>query len=468
MITIPLDTSSSMPLYEQIYQYIKEEIINGSLIKNEKLPSTRSLANHLQVSRNTVDMAYAQLVSEGYIDSKPKKGYFVNSITPIESFAKQSDTPVSVKVQPPTTNIQYRFSPFAIDLDRFPYHTWTKLTKSCLADHPDLFLLGDSQGDWDFRVAIHNYLHQSRGVNCHPNQIIIGAGVDYLLQLLAQLFDQHSIIAMENPTYLRAYQILQGFHHPITPINVTQTGLDIDQLEESNANIAYVTPSHQYPLGVIMPIHHRMKLLEWAAKDEQRYIIEDDHDSEFRYIGKPIPSLQGIDRNEKVIYIGTFSKAIAPAIRIGYMVLPTKLLDLYHTKLSYYSCTVSRIDQRIMTSFLDDGYFERHLNRMKKTYKAKHDAMIHALKQFTDSIRIIGENAGLYIVIQLITSVSEEEIIAFALQHKIQLYGVKHHYIHLPEHYHPTFLMGYGDLSEEDIQTGIQQLSHLLKTENLI
>lgn len=462
MLSIPINLESNIPMYEQIYQYIKSEISHGALSSGEKLPSTRSLASYLHVSRNTVDMAYAQLLSEGYIDSYPKKGYYINEVANLKTTAEPIQ--ISTKKVTPTTTISYDydFSPFSIDLKNFPFHTWQKLMKACLADNQDIFLLGDNQGDFEFRRAIQTYIHQSRGVNCSINQIIIGAGADYLLQLLAQLFTETDLIAMEDPAYKQAFQIFEKLHFKTTAIPVDHNGIQIDKLRASGANIVYVTPSHQFPLGVVMPIHRRMELLKWAMESEHHYIIEDDHDSEFRYKGKPIPSLQGIDTSDKVIYIGTFSRSIAPAIRIGYMVLPKPLLHLYENNLSHYSSTVSRLDQQILTTFIEDGYFERHLNRMRKHYKLKHDAMLQGLKAMQSDIQILGEHAGLHIVVTINTTRKEEEILNAMNDAKIKLYPLSIHYLNQPKDYKPTFLMGYANMNEMEIMLGLKRMQDVL------
>lgn len=475
MITINLNNKLGIPMYEQIYDYIKSEIKGGNLPFHTKLPSARNLAVNLQVSRNTIDMAYAQLVSEGYIESVPGSGFYVclfSDLAPKIEHSVASPKP-SIKLE---KAYRYNFSPFVIDITNFPYNIWRKLSKDCMNDNNnDLFLLGNNQGDENLRQAIEGYLHASRGVNCTTEQIIIGAGADYLLQLLAQILqyigsDTSNAVAMENPTYKQAYKIFSGMHYPVTPISVDSNGINIDELYTSSANIVYVTPSHQYPLGIVMPIKRRLELLNWANAAVEHYIIEDDHDSEFRYKGKPIPSLQGIDTSNKVIYLGTFSRAIAPAIRIGYMVLPELLLKIYTKHLYYYSSTVSRVDQNIMTHFITGGYFERHLNKMRKIYKNKHDLLIQNLKIFGNKIEIEGENAGLHLVLHLKTNKSEKEIIEIAGKNNIKLYGLSEHYIRISESKLdksqsnlPTLLLGYANIPEDEIQPGITALYEVLK-----
>lgn len=470
MLMIPIDTNSTIPLYEQIYTHIKNEIKKGMLTQYSKLPSTRNLAASLQVSRNTVDMAYAQLVAEGYLETKPKSGYYVSSMSNLMNLTTK-EVRLSKKTKENMVKYKYDFSPFAIDITNFPYRIWQRLSKNSLIENnKELFLLGDNQGDESLRTAIARYLHDSRGVNCETEQILIGAGADYLLQLLSQLLkDNTTSIAMENPTYKQAYKIFKGMDYKIHPLPLDKDGIHITNLYKENANVVYVTPSHQYPLGIVMPINRRYELLQWANAKKNRYIIEDDHDSEFRYMGKPIPALQGIDSMEKVVYLGTFSRAIAPAIRVGYMVLPRTLLDIYKSRFNYYSSTVSRVDQAILTNFINDGYFERHINKMRKIYKNKHDILIDSLKIFENKIRIEGENAGLHLVLRFPESMDEETIIEIAEKNGIKLYGLREHYINQNSLLHstgkipPTILLGYANVHEEDLTHGIEELYHCLK-----
>lgn len=465
MLTCHLDTNSSVPLYEQIYQYIRQEIRLGNLTCNQKLPSTRKLATHLQISRNTVDMAYSQLLSEGYIESIPKRGYFVCQVAELADIPKvnQEKNHIQTKTQKPV-QFEYDFSPFTIDITNFPFATWRKLSRECMNyDNNELFLRGARQGDLSFRTAIAKYLHESRGVNCSEDQIIVGAGADYLLQLLGQILESNQVIAMENPTYRQAYLIFKGLHFGIQPISLTPKGININELSQCNADVCYVTPAHQYPVGIVMPYKQRMELLNWANQKENRYIIEDDHDSEFRYRGKPIPALAGLDNHDKVIYLGTFSRAIAPAIRIGYMVLPHPLLEEYQKRFSYYASTVSRVDQAILTSFINGGYFERHLNRMRKLYKSKHDVLIHALRIFGKEITIYNENAGLHVLVQFHGDYTQEELLQLALKNDIRLYPLSEHYITQNDQSDEIFLLfGFGNLKETTITSGIQKLYSLL------
>lgn len=458
MLIIPLITGGSVPLYEQIYEFIKKEIRTGKLAVATKLPSTRSLSLNLQISRSTVELAYSQLISEGYIEARPKSGYYVLSIGDLVELPLEKHK-VNKELVKKKDIAMFDFSPFSVDISEFPFATWRRLSNQCMNDmNQDLFLLGESQGDRSLRVAIARYLHSSRGVLLEASQIVIGAGTDYLIQLLVQILSKHHLIAMENPSYMRAYQIFRGLGYEVAPISVNPDGIDVVELSKSEANLCYVTPSHQYPLGVVMPIKKRMELLHWACQTKDRYIIEDDHDSEFRYKGKPIPSLQGIDQNNRVIYLGTFSRAIAPAIRMGYMVLPMELAKEYQSKLSYYASTVSRIDQAIMCQFINGGFFERHLNKMRTKYKNKHDTLMKALKIFGNRVRVSGEYAGLHLVVEFKLNLSEDELIQKAKDAGILLYGLNRHFIDKKTSKYPTILLGFANVAEDMIEQGIEKL----------
>lgn len=478
-ITLQLTNDSDKCLYEQLYEHIRQEIIEGRLLAGERLPSTRSLAEYLQVSRSTVDTAYEQLLWEGYIEARPYKGFFVcsteamlnlypstkinNVETPIEN-----EEPESVEIG--TTNIIYDFSPHSIDMTGFPFSVWKKITKEILIDsNQELFSQGKGEGDFELRATISRYLHSQRGVNCRPEQIIVGAGNDYLLMLLEKILDKKLTIAMENPTYKRAYNIFQKFSYDIVTVGMDEFGICVDELQNTAADIAYVMPSHQFPTGVVMPVGRRLELLRWAYEKENRYVIEDDYDSEFRYHGKPIPALQASDEQEKVIYIGTFSKAIAPAIRVSYMVLPKELLKKYYEECYFFSCTVSRIDQRILNEFIKEGHFERHLNKMRRIYKAKHDLLLECLKPLEKNFTISGENAGLHLVLTPKKSVNIQRLVEQAKEAGVKIYHMADSLVKVSKdsgefadgelfEKGEVLLLGFGGLTNEQIKAGMDRL----------
>jgi len=459
-LMIPLKTHTGQPLYEQIYEYMKDEIRKGSLASGTRLPSTRVLAEHLKVSRSTTQMAYDQLVAEGYIETVPCKGYFVLKI---EELVKAEPEVLSGFVVEPEQKEPYLdvdFSPRGIDLTSFPYNAWRKVTRNTLVDdNKDMFLAGSPQGEPGLREAIRGYLHSARGVNCRADQIIIGAGSEYLLMLLSQVLGQKRRIAMENPTYKQAYHVFESIGYKVCPVEMDSYGMSLERLEESGADVAYIMPSHQYPTGIVMPVKRRQELLAWASKERERYLIEDDYDSEFRYKGKPIPAMQGMDPAGKVIYIGTFSKSIAPAIRVGYLVLPSQLLHIYKKKYSFYASTVSRIDQKIIYQFLVDGHYERHLNRMRAIYKGKHDCLLGELKKLEPFFQIHGEYAGLHVLLTDKKGRAEDWLVERARKAGVGVYGLSGCYIDSPPASHrATVVLGYARLSEEQIVKETERL----------
>ena len=471
-LTIALGTDGNQCLYEQIYEYIKQEIIQGKLSVGERLPSTRTLAEHLQVSRSTVELAFGQLVSEGYIEAKPYKGYFVCKVeelfrfTELENGRKEDmDTlPEQEDVQSisgkSALEVLYDFSPTRIDMSQFPFSVWKKITRNILSEsNSRLFSQGNAQGEASLRETIAKYLHSSRGVNCHPDQIIVGAGNDYLLMLLEKILGEKRTIAMENPTYLRAYRIFDSFSYTIIPVNTDENGMLTAALEKTDADLVYVMPSHQYPTGAVMPIGRRNELLRWAGRVENRYLIEDDYDSEFRYRGKPIPSLQASDKQGRVIYMGTFSKSIAPAIRVSYMVLPESLLKQYREKCYFYSTTVSRIDQKILDEFIREGYFERYLNKMRKVYRDKHDLLLELLKPFQEAFEITGENAGLHLLLTAKKPGTEMQLLQKALDQSVKVYGFSENRIGRATA-SSTVILGYGGLTEAELYEGVERLKN--------
>lgn len=476
-LAIELKADSGKCFYQQIYEYIRNEIRAGKLSKDERLPSTRSLAEYLQVARSTVESAYGQLLAEGYIQARPCRGYFVCGLD--ELFELAEAVPLReaerdrAKAYPgerkskERAEVEFDFSPHAISMRDFPFSTWKRITRQILVDaNSEMFALGQAQGDYELRSTISRYLHSARGVSCEPERIIVGAGNDYLLMLLEKILGRHVPIAMESPTYKRAYRVFQSFAYEIKAVPMDQNGIDVAELERSGAKAAYVMPSHQFPTGIVMPIGRRMELLKWAQKQEGRYLIEDDYDSEFRYKGKPIPALQAQDHSGKVIYIGTFSKSIAPAIRVSYMVLPLPLMEKYRENCGFYASTVSRIDQRILNEFIKSGSFERYLNKMRKIYREKHDFLLEQLRGMERDFVISGENAGLHVLLKSKRGITEQALIEAALREKIRIYGISDALAgDVPGNgrYEGMILLGYGALSKEEIQRGVVRLKSAWK-----
>lgn len=466
-LVITLESKSPVPLYEQIYNYIKNDIQEGKLVHGHRLPSSRKLSNYLEVSRSTVELAYEQLISEGYVDTIPYKGYYVADIEGLYQFAGKKDMKsevalASVGDQGEEEDWRYDFTPNGIDLQSFPYNAWRKITKNILLDGQDgLFAIGEPQGELEFRKTLCDYLHQARGMNCQSEQIVIGAGNEYLLMLLSIMFGNKKKIAFENPTYKRAYQLFGNLSYEVCTAEMDASGMMVEELEQLRADMAYVMPSHQYPLGIVMPIKRRLELLNWAAQNSERYIIEDDYDSEFRYKGKPIPALQGYDTEGKVIYLGTFYKSIAPAIRMSYMVLPKQLVNLYHEKCGMMSTTVSKIDQMIVNQFMKEGHYERHLNKSRAIYKGRHDTLLNCLKPLLieDECKVSGERAGVHILLEFADkNKTESWLVEQARNQGVKVYGLSGYYTSEQAPRNATVILGYANLTEEEIEDAVAVL----------
>lgn len=462
---IDLQPDSPRALYEQIYEYIRKDIADGKISPGEKLPSTRFMAKNLQISRSTVELAYEQLTAEGYIEPKPCAGYFVCDISMLYQLSRGQEKPEEGRLmERQKKQYEISFSPYEIDRKHFPYGIWYRMHKSVVPeDNPDLLLSGNPKGELNLRTAISRYLYQARGVVCDEKQILLGAGNEYLLLLLAQIMGRDKKVAMENYTYLQAYYTFCNMGYRVLAEEIDEDGICMEAVRKENPDMVYVMPSHQFPLGNVMPLRRRLELLQWASEGEERYIIEDDHDSEFRYKGKPIPALWGNDTGEHVIYIGTFSKSIAPSLRISFMVLPHSLMERYHSSCGFYACTVPRNSQEVLCHFMEEGHFERHLNRMRNNYKNKHDTFMRLLKQEDWVCRIYGDNAGLHVLVELDVKWKEEEVVEQARKQHIEIHGLGEYVIQKPkEKKVPTLVLGYGNLTEDEMEQGLAVLREIL------
>ena len=469
-LMIPLDTNSLTPLYQQIEEYLKQEIQEGRLVAGMRLPSSRALSANLLVSRSTIETAYDQLVAEGYIEPVAYKGYYVCEIEGIyfqkAEYTKQNNPEkTEIKQRRKLQKYRYDFALNGIAPESFPTHTWKQLAKQVLSDSTEeIFAQGNPYGEDSFREAIAEYLYHARGVKCEKSQILVGAGNDYLLMVLATLFECNKKVAMENPTYLSAWYDLKHTGCSVCTVKSDEMGICIEELEKTGADVVYVMPSHQFPMGTVMPLKRRMELLRWADEN-QTYIIEDDYDSEFRYKGKPIPALQGFDKNERVIYIGTFSKSIAPSIRISYMALPKKLMRYYQSRYPF-AVTISKVDQKIVELFLRNGHYERHLNRMRRLYKSKHDWILRWVKEEMSEIcSCFGEHAGIHLLLRFHNGISEDEAVERAKSAGIRVYGLSEFFVQEKKETEAVVLIGYATLTEEEIKEALQILSRIWKKE---
>ncbi|WP_312847104.1 PLP-dependent aminotransferase family protein [Paenibacillus popilliae] len=487
-LTPHIDDHAAEPKYAQLYSYIAKQIVNGTLVAGTRLPSIRTLAVHLQVSRNTVEAAYQQLIAEGYVENRSRIGLFV---MPMEGDVKHAELgdrgsepepaggftgtlereptqplPTSVSLEDrdgsdKDAEIEIDFRHGNVDREKFPLIVWRKLANDLFRYRQDEALqYGHRQGEAGLRRAIAQYLYQSRGVRCTPEQIVMGSGIQQLLMLICQLIRQDTrSIAMEEPGYDGARAIFYHHGFEIEPIALEAEGISVQQLRERNAGAVYVTPSHQFPQGMVMSIAKRMQLLQWA-NERGSIIIEDDYDGEFKYGAKPVPSLQGLDGHGRVIYVGTFSKSLLPSIRLSYMVLPPWLLTRYKLEFSAYEQTASKLHQMTMERFMTEGHWDKHLRKMRKLYQEKHSTLLTALKkEMGDRVRVIGQQSGLHIVLQVKHEHHEQQLIEAARTVGVKVYPTSTYRIQQEADEMPSLLIGFGGLSLHQIREGVERLS---------
>ena len=460
-LLIQVDKSSSTPLYEQLYLKMKESIIQGDLAVGTKLPSKRKLAEFLAISQTTIELAYGQLVAEGFISAVARSGYYVAQVDELAYVEEKYHQPEHAEEIRPSYSIDFHSG--KIDTATFPFNQWRKYAKDVLDESSSqLLLLGHPQGDVELRREIASYLRSSRGVQCTAQQVVIGSGSEQLIPLLTRLLGKEAIYAIENPGYLMIHRIFANHDRKTIPISVDEDGIQVAELEKQKATVAYVTPSHQFPTGAILSASRRVQLLNWASSEEGRYIIEDDYDSEFRYIGKPIPSLQGMDQQERVIYISTFSKSLMPSLRIAYFVLPMHLLKAYRSTFPYYSSTVPRLDQHVLAQFMRDGHFSKHLNRMRKLYRKKLEKLKSALHAYAPMVQVSGEQAGMHIVLTIDCATTDLALVEQAKQAGIRVYALSE-YRQAPQIFSakPQILIGFGGFQEESIEPAVEALMNV-------
>ncbi len=410
MLTYPLSRAAdALPLYEQLYRRVRDDILAGRLTVGEKLPSKRSLARYLKVSVVTVEGAYGQLVAEGYLRSEEKRGYYV---CPVDTGAMPAKKP-SVAAQEQLREYAVDFATNHIETGDFPFSVWARLMRRTLLDAATALLHPlPHNGAPELRQAIAKYLYRSRGIWVEAEQIVVGAGTEYLYNLILQLLGRECVYAVEDPGYHKAARVCELAGISCQYIGQDAQGIRMEELRGSGATAVHISPAHHYPTGAVMPIARRQELLRWAGEREERYIIEDDYDSEFRFAGKPIPTLQSVDESGRVLYLNTFSKTIAPSIRVAYLVLPSSLTERYREKLGFYSCTVPALEQYTLAKFLSEGYFERHIARMKTQYRAKRDCVIAAIgsSSLSEKSEIAERDAGLHFLLRLQTRRSDGQL----------------------------------------------------------
>lgn len=423
MLTYSFENKGKDSLYEYLYKQIKHDILSYKLSPGEKLPSKRAFAKHLNISTITVENAYNQLVAEGYIYSLPKSGFYVSDISsskPLEEKRPfRQDEALSSKDE-----IFADFTSNSTVTDTFPYALWSKTMRQIMSDYQlKLMVRSPYAGIKELRLAIADYLYQFRGMSVEPEQIVVGAGTEYLYGMLIQLLGRDKRYAVEDPGYQKITRIYQANQVDCCHIPMDANGVNMDALETAGADILHISPSHHFPTGIVTPVSRRYELLSWAAKLKDRFIIEDDYDSEFRLVGKPIPSLQSIDVADKVIYMNTFSKSLSSTIRISYMVLPKSLVGLYGERLGFYSCTVPNFEQYTLYRFIEQGHLEKHINRMRNYYRIQRDKVLECIKAQKNfhRVEILEENSGLHFLMKVDTELRDRELIAKAMENGVAI-----------------------------------------------
>ena len=456
MLTYELEKSPGMPLYESLYRHIRADILSGELRAGEKLPSKRALAAHLEVSKITVEAAYDQLLSEGFLTAREKVGYFVEPVAPIPH-----STPV--------TSVQELEPAFeGVDLtgggpERFPFSVWSRLQRQVMLDCGQQLLRPlPNQGHYGLRQAIAAHLAEFRGMSVAPENILIGAGTDFLYNLLIQLLGRQLCYAVEDPGYGKIRLIYAAGGATCVDAPMDSDGPIPSALEQ--AQVLHISPNHHFPTGVVTPVSRRLELLSWVAKG-QRWIIEDDYDSEFRFDARPMPALQALDRAGRVIYMNTFSKTLAPSIRISYMVLPTALMAQFRQTLGFYSCTVPSFEQYTLERFLRQGHFEKHINRMRKVYKNRRNRLVEMLKSspIAGDITILEQDAGLHFLLRIETDMTDEELTAHWAAAGIRIRALSEYYHGgVPDGDRHCLIVNYDRLTDEDLTELEQKLPQLL------
>ena len=463
MLTYSFENIGEESLYEHLYRCIRADILAGRLQAGEKLPSKRSLARQLGISVITVEGAYGQLVAEGYCQSVPKKGFFVAHLA---SLPVPPARPRRAPAEPEAHKAAYLadFTANSLRPEDFPFKTWTRLLRQVMAQQAEeLLVRSPGMGIMGLRETIADHLRSFRGLDVAPEQIVVGAGTEYLYGLLVQLLGRDKCFGVENPGFDKIREVYRQHAVRCVPVAMDEQGICPQELEEKGVAVLHISPSHHFPTGCITPISRRYELLGWASAAEGRYIIEDDYDSEFRFTGRPIPTLQSIDTAGRVVYMNTFSQTISPSMRVGFMVLPPRLLEQYRRELDFYSCTVPALDQHVLARFLDQGHYEQHLARMRKEYRTRHDAVLASFRSspFRNRITISEQGAGLHFLLQLDTRESDGALRDRAAALGVRL-GFLSEYAAIPSPaYAHTLVVNYAGLSPAALPEAMDLLAEI-------
>ena len=455
MLTYELKKAPGQPLYEALYQCIRRDILSGKLAPGDKLPSKRALAEHLEVSKVTVEGAYSQLLSEGYIRSEEKIGYFVEETDHLQP------------VELPKVREEEPARHWPVDLAAngaaagFPFTVWMRLQRQVMLDYGDKLLAPlPGQGYPELRQAIADHLAAFRNMRVDPRNILIGAGTDFLYNLLLQLLGRDKVYAVEDPGYRKIRRIYAA--GGVECVSAPMDDQGVIPWELGGAQILHCSPSHHFPTGIVTPAGRRQQLLEWAAAGDDRYIIEDDYDSEFRFHSHPVPALQAMDRRGQVIYMNTFSKTLAPSIRISYMILPDALMHKFRRELGFYSCTVPSFEQYTLARFLSEGHFEKHINRMRRFYRSRRNRVIGLLSDspFAGYITILEQDAGLHFLLKVRTGLTDEELIRLCAGAGIRVKSLGQYYEDaVPNWANRHLVINYSGLEEENLAPALEQLA---------
>ena len=447
MLTYELKKAPGVPLYEALYRCIRADILSGVLAAGEKLPSKRALAANLKISKITVEGAYDQLLAEGYLRSVEKVGYFVEAVEhamPVSHPSVISNSPL----QPAYT----------LDLTgggtiRFPFSVWSRLQRQVMLDQGEKLLLPlPNQGIPQLRQAIADHLADFRGLHVDPENILIGAGTDFLYNLLIQLLGREKTYAVEEPGYSKIRRIYAAGGVTCVSAELDEYGVRPDTLH--GTQVLHISPSHHFPTGLVTPVKRRLELLDWATAAPDRYIIEDDYDSEFRFAAHPMPAMQSLDKSGRVIYMNTFSRSLAPSIRISYMVLPPVLMAQFRRSLGFYSCTVASFEQYTLARFLEQGHFEKHINRMRKSYRATRNRLMDMVEKCSLSPRLTvhEENAGLHFLLKVDIALTGEDLVARCAEMGIRIQSLSSFYHQTcPREARQTLVVNYAGLRDEDL-----------------
>ncbi|MFP7495305.1 PLP-dependent aminotransferase family protein [Terribacillus saccharophilus] len=449
-------------LYQQVYQQMKQAILERRYLPHDKLPSKRELAANLRISLNSVNAAYQQLVAEGYLYTRERQGFFVEDL---DTFHVQpenhvSNLPSHLLETDKKRNVKNSFSHMSADIDVFPLEKWLWCEEQALRKKKELLEeYVDPQGLYSVRKTIAHFLSQSRGVRCYPEQVVLGSGTQLLTRQLTKLLPKDTIYGLEEPGYQRMYHLLKSEGRAVTALDIDQKGIRIDALETSEANVLLTTPSHQFPTGAIMPISRRIQLLNWANAGPNRYIIEDDYDSEYKYDADSIPSLQGMDGASRVIYMGSFSKSLLPGLRMSYMVLPIPLLEVYKYSLHFLMSSCSTITQLTLQEFIETGEYQKHIKKTTKLYRIRRAMLIEKLQaKFGDIISVKGEKSGLHFLVSFHVERLEEEIKKKAEGRGFLLYGISRFYNLSAPPRTPTLILGFASMRTTEMDEAVERL----------